>query len=197
MMWSLVTFLVSRPMCTLVGFGEGLLRFLSFSSRFGGLDLERDRRRLSCLRREGLGEPEELLELELREELELPERLEAEEELEPLLEPVLLLEPELEVELVLLLPLEALRLFRALSRPRSLSPDSLAVPLSLARSLAFSSERSLRLVGEGALVPDFLLLSLTPSKLFFFTPDKSILPSRAFRAATRPHSSERSPLTGV
>lgn len=196
-MWSLVTFLVSRPMCTLVGFGEGLLRFLSFSSRFGGLDLERDRRRLSCLRREGLGEPEELLELELREELELPERLEAEEELEPLLDPVLLLEPELEVELVLLLPLEALRLFRALSRPRSLSPDSLAAPLSLARSLAFSSERSLRLVGEGALVPDFLLLSLTPSKLFFFTPDKSILPSRAFRAAARPHSSERSPLTGV
>lgn len=197
MMWSLVTFLVSRPMCTLVGFGEGLLRFLSFSSRFGGLDLERDRRRLSCLRREGLGEPEELLELELREELELPERLEAEEELEPLLEPLLLLEPELEVELVLLLPLEALRLFRALSRPRSLSPDSLAAPLSLARSLAFSSERSLRLVGDGALVPDFLLPSLTPSKLFFFAPDKSILPSRAFRAAARPHSSERSPLTGV
>lgn len=51
---------------------------------------------LSCLRREGLGEPEELLELELRDVLELPERLDAEEELEPLLEPVLVLEPELE-----------------------------------------------------------------------------------------------------
>lgn len=180
MMWSLVTFLVSLPMCTLVGFGDGLRRFLSFSSLLGGLDLERERRRLSCLRREGLGEPEELLELELREELELPERLEAEEELEPLLEPVLVLEPELELELerdlVLLLPLEALRRFRALSRPRSFSPDSLAAPLSLERSLGFSSERSLRLVGEGALVLDFLLFSLTPSKLFFFTPDKSILP---------------------
>jgi hypothetical protein len=54
---------------------------------------------LSCLRREGLGEPEELLELELRDVLELPERLDAEEELEPLLEPVLVLDPELEVEL--------------------------------------------------------------------------------------------------
>lgn len=61
--------------------------------------MERDRRLLSCLRREGLGEPEELLELELRDVLELPERLDADEELEPLLEPVLVLEPELEVEL--------------------------------------------------------------------------------------------------
>lgn len=61
--------------------------------------MERERLLLSCLRREGLGEPEELLELELREVLELPERLDAEEELEPLLEPVLVLEPELEVEL--------------------------------------------------------------------------------------------------
>lgn len=61
--------------------------------------MERERLLLSCLRREGLGEPEELLELELRDELELPERLDAEEELEPLLEPVLVLEPELEVEL--------------------------------------------------------------------------------------------------
>lgn len=61
--------------------------------------MERERRLLSCLRREGLGEPEELLELELREELELPERLDAEEELEPLLEPLLVLEPELELEL--------------------------------------------------------------------------------------------------
>lgn len=179
-MWSLVTFLVSLPMCTFVGLGEGLRLFLSFSSLLGGLDLERERLLLSCLRREGLGEPEELLELELREVLELPERLDAEEELEPLLEPVLVLEPELEVELdrdlVLLLPLEALRLFRVLSRPRSFSLDSLVAPLSLERSLDFSSERSLRLVGEGALVLDFLLFSLTPSKLFFFTPDKSILP---------------------
>lgn len=61
--------------------------------------LERERLLLSCLRREGLGDPEELLELELREVLELPERLEAEEELDPLLEPVLELDPELEVEL--------------------------------------------------------------------------------------------------
>lgn len=93
------------------------------------------------------------------------------DELEPLLEPVLVLEPELEVELdldlVLLLPLEALRLFRVLSLPRSFSLDSLVVPLSLDRSLDFSSERSFRLVGKGALVLDFLLFSLTPSKLFF------------------------------
>lgn len=60
---------------------------------------ERERLLLSCLRRDGLGEPEELLELELRDVLELPERLEADEELEPLLEPVLELDPELEVEL--------------------------------------------------------------------------------------------------
>lgn len=53
--------------------------------------------------------------------------------------------------LVLLLPLEALRLFRVLSLPRSFSLDSLAAPLSLERSFDFSSERSLRLVGEGAL----------------------------------------------
>lgn len=99
MMWSFVTFLVSLPMCTLVGLGEGLRLLRSFSSRLGGLDLERDRRLLSWRRREGLGEPEELLELELRDVLELPERLDAEDELEPLLEPVLVLEPELEVEL--------------------------------------------------------------------------------------------------
>lgn len=61
--------------------------------------LERERLLLSCLRREGLGDPEELLELELREVLELPDRLDAEEELDPLLEPVLELDPELEVEL--------------------------------------------------------------------------------------------------
>lgn len=179
MMWSFVTFLVSLPMCTLVGLGEGLRLLRSFSSRLGGLDLERDRRLLSWRRREGLGEPEELLELELRDVLELPERLDAEDELEPLLEPVLVLEPELEVELdrdlVLLLPLDALRRFRVLSLPRSLSPDSLVAPLSLERSLDFSSERSLRFVGEGALVLDFLLFSLVPSKLFFFT-DRSILP---------------------
>lgn len=167
-------------MCTLVGFGEGLRLFRSFSSLLGGFDLERDRLLLSCLRREGLGDPEELLELELREVLELPERLDAEEELDPLLEPVLVLEPELEVELdrdlEVLLPLEALRLLRALSLPRSFSLDSLVAPLSLDRSFDFSSVLSLRLVGEGARVLDFLLFSLTPSKLFFFIPDKSILP---------------------
>ncbi|KAJ8787163.1 hypothetical protein J1605_000506 [Eschrichtius robustus] len=86
-------------MCTVVGLGEGLCLFLSFSSLLGGLDLEREHRLLSCLRREGLGEPGELPELELRDVLELPERLDAEDELEPLLEPVLVLEPELEVEL--------------------------------------------------------------------------------------------------
>ena len=53
--------------------------------------------------------------------------------------------------LVLLLPLEALRLLRVLSRPRSFSPDSLVAPLSLDRSFDFSSDLSLRLVGEGAL----------------------------------------------
>lgn len=52
---------------------------------------------------------------------------------------------------MLLLPLEALRLFRVFSLPRSFSLDSLVAPLSLERSLDFSSERSLRLVGEGAL----------------------------------------------
>ncbi|TEA31981.1 hypothetical protein DBR06_SOUSAS15210018, partial [Sousa chinensis] len=137
-------------MCTLVGLGKGLCLFLSFSSLLGGLDLERERRLLSCLRREGLGEPGELPELELRDELELPERLDAEDELEPLLEPVLVLEPELEVELdrnlVLLLPLEVLRLFRVLSLPRSFWLDSLVAPLSLERSLDCLSERSLHLV---------------------------------------------------
>ena len=111
---------------------------------------------------------------------ELLEWLDAEDELEPLLEPLLVLKPELEVELdrelMLLLPLEALCLIQVLSLPRSFSLDSLVAPLSLERSLDFSSERSLRLVGEGALVLDFLLFSLTPSKLFLFTPDKSILP---------------------
>lgn len=53
--------------------------------------------------------------------------------------------------LVLLLPLEALRLLRVLSRPRSFSPDSFVAPLSFDRSFDFSSDLSLRLVGEGAL----------------------------------------------
>lgn len=54
---------------------------------------------MSCLRREGLGDPEELLELELRDELELPERLVADEELEPELDPELEPDDELEEEL--------------------------------------------------------------------------------------------------
>lgn len=191
---------MSLPTCTFVGLGDGLRLFRSFSSLLGGLDLERERLLLSCLRREGLGDPEELLELELREVLELPERLEAEEELEPLLEPVLELDPELEVELerdlVLLLPLEALRLLRVLSRPRSFSPDSLVAALSLDRSFDFSSDLSLRLVGEGALVLDFLLFSLSPSKLFFFNPDNSISPSEVSKAAPNgPHLSQISLLT--
>lgn len=53
--------------------------------------------------------------------------------------------------LVLLLPLEALRLLRVLSRPRSFSPDSFVAALSFDRSFDFSSDLSLRLVGEGAL----------------------------------------------
>lgn len=184
----------------MVGLGDGLRLFRSFSSLLGGLDLERERLLLSCLRRDGLGDPEELLELELREVLELPERLDAEEELDPLLEPVLELDPELEVELerdlVLVLPLEALRLLRVLSRPRSFSLDSLVDTLSLDLSLDLSSVRSLRLVGEGALVLDFLLFSLNPSKLFFFIPENSIFPSEASQAALDgPHLSQISLLT--
>lgn len=191
---------MSLPTCTLVGLGDGLRLFRSFSSLLGGFDLERERLLLSCLRREGLGDPEELLELELREVLELPDRLDAEEELDPLLEPVLELDPELEVELerdlVLLLPLEALRLLRVLSRPRSFSLDSLVDTLSLDLSLDLSSVRSLRLVGEGALVLDFLLFSLNPSKLFFFIPENSIFPSEASQAALDgPHLSQISLLT--
>lgn len=138
MMWSLVTLRVSRPMCTLVGWGVGLRFFLSLSSRFSDFDFERLRLLLACLRRDGLGDPEELLELELRELLELPERLEAEEELEPLLEAELELEPELELELVLLLPVDALLLLRFLSRPRSFSLASLTPAFSFVLSLDFS-----------------------------------------------------------
>lgn len=120
----------------------------------GCFDLERERLLLSCRRRDGLGDADELLELEEREELELPDLLEAEDELEPLLEPEL--EPELELEeelerLLLLLPVEVLRRLRVLSLPRSLSPDSLVAGFSLGRSLDLSSERSLRFVGEGAI----------------------------------------------
>lgn len=150
-----------------MGRGLGLRLFLSFSSRFGCLDLERERLRLSCLRREGLGEPEELLELELRDELELPERLDADEELEPELDPELdpddELEEELERELLLLLPVEALRLFLVLSRPRSFSAVSFPGAFSLVRSLDLSSDRSLRLLGEGAIFPAFLCFSFLSS----------------------------------
>ncbi|ELW72936.1 hypothetical protein TREES_T100012771 [Tupaia chinensis] len=101
----------------------------------GGLDLDWECCLLSCLLGEGLGEPGELLELELQDVLELPERLDAEGELEPLLEPVLGLEPELQVQLdlalVLLLPLKALCLFQVLSLLRSFSFGSLVAPLSL------------------------------------------------------------------
>ena len=100
------------------GFRGQRCLFLSFSSPWGGLDLEWERRLLSCLRQEGLGEPGELPELELRDVLELPERLDAEDELEPELE------VELDRDLVLLLPLEALRLFRVLSPPPPFSLDS-------------------------------------------------------------------------
>ena len=94
---------------------RGRVLFLSFSSLSAGLHLERERHLLSCLCQEGLGEPEELLELELGNMLELTEQFDAEDELEPLMEPVLVLEPRLEAELdrdlKLLLPLEALCLF--------------------------------------------------------------------------------------
>lgn len=88
-MCSLVTFRVSLATCTLVGLagvGGGLRLLLSFSSSLGGLGLEPDR----CLwsrGRQGLGEPGELLGLELRDPLERPERPDAEGELEPRLEP--------------------------------------------------------------------------------------------------------------
>ena len=98
-------------MCSLVGLGEGF----SFPSLSAGLHLERERHLLSCLCQEGLGEPEELLELKLGNMLELPEQLDAEDELEPLMETVLVLEPRLEAELdrdlKLLLPLKVLCLF--------------------------------------------------------------------------------------
>lgn len=53
-------------------------------------------------------------------------------------------------DLLLLLPVEALRRLRPFSLPLSLSP-SLGAVFSFARSFALSSERSLRLVGDGAL----------------------------------------------
>ncbi|KAK1346576.1 hypothetical protein QTO34_000433 [Cnephaeus nilssonii] len=64
-----------------------------------GLDLEQVRCLLLCLHREGLGELEEMLELEFLDVLELSERLNADEEVEPLLEPVLVLEVELDRDL--------------------------------------------------------------------------------------------------
>lgn len=85
-MCSLVTFSVSLATCTLVGLGAGLRLLLSFSSSLGGLGLEPDRR-LWSRGRQGLGEPGELLGLELRDPLERPERPDAEGELEPRLEP--------------------------------------------------------------------------------------------------------------
>lgn len=85
---------------------------LYFSFLLGDLDLELVRCLLLCLHREGLGEPEEMLELEFLDVLELSDWLDADEEVEPLLEPVVVLEPKLEVELdrdlVLLLPMEVL-----------------------------------------------------------------------------------------
>lgn len=111
------------------------------------MDSERERRRLSCRLRLGLGEPEELEEEE--REPEEPERLEP-DELDPLedpeLEPELLLEEEL--DLLLLLPVEALRRFLILSRPLSLSPSFPPI-FSLPLSLVFSS--SFRFVGDGAI----------------------------------------------
>lgn len=145
-MCSLVTFRVSLSTCTLVGLGARLRLLFSFSSRLGGLGLEPDRR-LWSRGRQGLGEPWELLELELRDPLERPERPDAESELEPRLEPARDRAPEL------LLPPEALRRFRALSLPRSLSPDCWAAPVSLQRSADCSSERSLSGMGDGVILP--------------------------------------------
>lgn len=53
-----------------------------------------ERHLLSCLCQEGLGEPEELLELELGNMLELPEQFDAEDELEPLMEAAWCLSPD-------------------------------------------------------------------------------------------------------
>ena len=148
-MWSLVTFLVSLAMCSLVGLGEGLCLLPSFSSLSGCL--ERDRCLLPLLCQEGFKEPGELLELELelQDVLERPERLDAEGELEPLLDPELVL--QLDGDLELLLPLEALLHFRVLALPRYFSRDSLGRALSVEGSLDCSSEFSLHLVGEGAI----------------------------------------------
>lgn len=118
------------------------------------MDFDRERRRLSWRRRLGLGDPDDPDELEEREELDEPERLEPEEELEPLeepeLEPELLL--ELELDLLLLLPVELLRRLRILSLPLSFSAPSFAGAFSFPRSLGLSSDRSLRLVGDGAMM---------------------------------------------
>ena len=73
---------------------------------------------------------------------------------------------------------------RVLSPPPSFSLDSLEAPFSLERSLDFSSEHPLRLVGGGGLVLDLLSFSLTPRERIFFTPEKSILPSEVFKAAS-------------
>ena len=145
-MCSLVTFRVSLATCTLVGLGAGLRRLLSFSSGPGGLGLEPDRR-LWSRGRQGLGEPGELLELELRDPLERPERPDAEGELEPRLEPERDRAPEL------LLPPEALSRFRALSLPRSFSPDCWVALVSLQRSTDCSPERSLSGMGDGVISP--------------------------------------------
>lgn len=129
----------------MVGLGVGLLFLLSLSSPlFCVLDVERERRRLSWRRRLGLGEAEELDELEERE-LEEPDLLDPDEP-DPLdeLELELLLEEELDL---LLLPVEALRRFCPLSRP--LSGPSLGPVFSFPKSFVFSS--SFRLVGDGAI----------------------------------------------
>ena len=145
-MCSLVTFRVSLATCTLVGLGAGLRRLLSFSSGLGDLGLEPDRR-LWSRGRQGLGEPGELLELELRDPLEHPERPDAEGELEPRLEPARDRAPEL------LLPPEALSRFRALSLTRSFSPDCWVAPVFLQGSADCSPERSLRGMGDGVISP--------------------------------------------
>ena len=81
-------------------------------------------------------------------------------------------------------PLAALCLFRVLSPPPSFPLDSLEAPFFLESSLDFSSEQPLRLVGGGGLVLDLLSFSLTPRELIFFTPEKFVLPSEVFKAAS-------------
>lgn len=76
-------------------------------------------------------------------------------------------------------------------RPRATAPLGSSAPLSgflpatsfSLQVLVASFSLECSLVGEEALVLDFVIFSLIPSKFSFFSPDKSILSSKVFRAA--------------